>query len=49
MYLNRLVFVMVGTAKAKVSQPAQSDQGLHCPRTESLDTNDNLNGEQRPG
>ena len=30
-------------------QQAQSDQGLHCPLTESLDTTECLNGEQRPG
>ena len=28
---------------------AQSDQGLHCPLTESLDTIECMNGEQRPG
>ena len=26
-----------------------SDQGLHCPFTESLDTTECMNGEQRPG
>ena len=28
---------------------AQSDQGLHCPLTKSLDTTECMNGEQRPG
>ena len=28
---------------------AQSDQGLHCPLTESLDTIECMNGEQKPG
>ena len=28
---------------------AQSDQGLHCPPTESLDTTNCMNGGQRPG
>ena len=28
---------------------AQSDQGLHCPLTESLDTTECMNGEQRHG
>ena len=28
---------------------AQSDQGLHCPLTESLDTAECMNGKQRPG
>ena len=28
---------------------AHSNQGLHCPLTESLDTTECLNGEQRPG
>ena len=28
---------------------AQSDQGLHCPLTESFDTTECMNGEQRPG
>ena len=28
---------------------AQSDQGLHCPLTESLDTTECMNGKQRPG
>ena len=28
---------------------AQSDQGLHCPLTESLDTIECMTGEQRPG
>ena len=28
---------------------AQSDQGLHCPLTESLDTTECINGEQRLG
>ena len=27
----------------------QSDQGLHCPGTESLDTTEYMNREQRPG
>ena len=27
---------------------AQSGQGLHCPLTESLDTTECMNGEQRP-
>ena len=27
---------------------AQSDQGLHCPLTESLDSTECTNGEQRP-
>ena len=27
----------------------QSDQGLHCLLTESLDTTECMNGEQRPG
>ena len=27
----------------------QSDQGLHRPLTESLDTTESINGEQRPG
>ena len=27
----------------------QSDQGLHCLLTESLDTTEYMNGEQRPG
>ena len=27
---------------------AQSDQGLHCPLTESLDTTESVNGENRP-
>ena len=27
---------------------AQSDQGLHCPLTESLDTTECMNGDQRP-
>ena len=28
--------------------PAQSDQGLHCLLTESLDTTECMNGEQSP-
>ena len=28
---------------------AQSDQDLHCPLTESLDTAEYMNGEQSPG
>ena len=28
---------------------AQSDQGLHCPLTESLDTTECMNGEQGTG
>ena len=28
---------------------AQSDQGLHCPLTESSDTTECTNGEQKPG
>ena len=28
---------------------AQSDQGLHCPLTELLDTTEGMNGMQRPG
>ena len=28
---------------------AQSDQGLHCPITESLDTTEYMNWDQRPG
>ena len=28
---------------------AQSDQGLYCPQTESLDTIERFNGEQMPG
>ena len=28
---------------------AQSDQGLHCPLTESLDTTESMNGQQRRG
>ena len=31
------------------SADAQSDQGLHCPLQESLDTTEYINGEQRPG
>ena len=31
------------------SADAQSDQSLHCPLTESLDTMDCINLEQRPG
>ena len=27
----------------------QSDHGFHCPLTESLDTTECMNGEQRPG
>ena len=30
-------------------QPAQSDQGLHCQLTESLDTTKYMNGQQRLG
>ena len=29
--------------------PVQSDLGLHCPLTESLDTTGCINREQRPG
>ena len=29
-------------------ESAQSDQGLHCPLTESLDTTECMIGEQRP-
>ena len=28
---------------------AQSDQGLHCPLTKSVDTTECMNGQQRPG
>ena len=28
---------------------AQSDQGLHCPLTESFDTTECVTGEQKPG
>ena len=28
---------------------AQSDQGLHCPQTESLDTTEYFTGDQVPG
>ena len=28
---------------------AQSDEGLHCPLTKSLDTTECMTGEQRPG
>ena len=31
-----------------LGQPAQYDQGFHCPLTESLDTKECMNGEQRP-
>ena len=30
-------------------QTAKSDLGLHCPLTESFDTSECMNGEQRPG
>ena len=30
-------------------QPVQSNQGLHCPLTESLGTSEYKNGEQRSG
>ena len=37
------------TAKARSAyKSAPSDQGLHCPLTESLDTAECMNGEQRP-
>ena len=29
-------------------QTAQSDQGLHCPLTELLDTTEYMNGQQMP-
>ena len=32
----------------RAKAPAQSDQGLHCPLTEWLDTTECTNGEQRP-
>ena len=38
------------TVKAQISLcTVQSDQGLPCPLTESLDTTECMNGEQRPG
>ena len=33
---------------SRILASAQSDQGLHCPLTESLDTIECINGEQRP-
>ena len=38
------------TVKAQITCAfAQSDQGLRCPLTESLDTKERINVEQRPG
>ena len=33
----KCVFRHIGTVKAKIRVSAQSDQGLHCPLTESFD------------
>ena len=33
----------------RIVKSVQSDQGLHCLLTESLDTTECMNGEQRPG
>ena len=43
--VHRHVFVMVDSEGAST----QSDQGLNSPLTESLDTTECMNGEQRPG
>ena len=44
---------LVRTAKAQIRlrgcASAQSDQGLHCPLTELLDTTECMDREQRPG
>ena len=46
-YVNSTGPVRVWTAKAQISCTSmQSDQGLHCPQTESLDTIEFFTGEQ---
>ena len=49
LWKNRMV--LFGPQHAKTSLPAyaESDQGLHCPFTEPLDTIECFNVEQRPG
>ena len=43
--MQKHIFGHMQTAK----DSAQSDQGLHCPLTESVDTTECMNGEQRLG
>ena len=48
--MQKRVFGHMRTAKARSDcADAQSDQGLHCPLAESLDTTECMKGEQRPG
>ena len=47
---KKRLFGHIRTAKAQISCASnQSDQGIHCPLAESLDTTECMNGEQRPG
>ena len=41
--------VSTGICGQRRPRSAQSDQGLCCPLTESVDTTECINGEQRPG
>ena len=48
--MRKRVFEHMRTAKAQISlRIRESDQGLHCPLIESLDTIECINGEQQPG
>ena len=47
--MRKRVFGHVRTANAQISlRIAQSDQDLHCPLPELLDTTESMNGEQSP-
>ena len=48
--MQKNIFGHMRTLTAQISRiSAQSDQDLHCPLTESLDTTECMNREQRPG
>ena len=47
--MEMCLWVMCGQGRPRADcMDVQSDQGIHCPLTESLDTTEPINEEERP-